>query len=115
MPLAFHSLTGKHSTLSSEHNASAKKTGMKRAENRELTIRGTILPLEWDRDGMVNSIGIESANGEEYIIFLNQAGEELFPFVDHMVEATGTVKKMYGDLIFTISTYRLIKRNEETK
>ncbi len=115
MRLAFHCLVGKGSTLCSEQNALARKIGMKRAENREMTIRGTILPFEWDRDGMLNSIGIESANGEEHILFLNQAGEELFPFVDHMVEATGTVKKMFGDLIFTISTYRLIKRTEGAK
>ena len=81
---------------------------MKRDEARERTICGVILPDEWDEDGNVTSIGIETIDGEDYIIYLNKMGKELLSFVDYKVEATGTVKEMYGDYIFTVTRYHLI-------
>ena len=86
---------------------------MKREQTREIAICGTILPAEWDKDGTVTSIGIEASDGEEYIVFLDKMGEELLSFVDHKVEATGAVKKIYGDLVLTVSTYSLIEDHDE--
>lgn len=92
---------------------------MKKAENEatmqttgELTIQGKIVPVEWDTKRNVTGIGIES-NGEEYIVFLNKAGEKLFRHMNRKVEATGTVKRMFGELILTIGEYRLLKEDEE--
>ena len=81
---------------------------MKEQAEREITIRGTILPAEWDRHGHVTSIGIGTEEEEDYIIFLDKIGEKLFKLVDRKVEATGTVKNVYGDFVLTVSNYKLL-------
>ena len=78
----------------------------------EMTIRGRIVPNEWDKRGDVTGIGIE-CDGEEYIVFLNKPGEKLLRHVNRKVEATGSVKKMFGDFILTIETYSLSKGDHE--
>ena len=78
----------------------------------EMTIQGRIVRTEWDKRGNVTGIGIES-NGEEYVVFLNKTGEKLFRHLNRKVEATGMVKKMFGELILTIGEYRLLKEDEE--
>jgi len=82
-------------------------------KTRELTIRGVILPAEWDKDGHVISIGIGTEDEEDYIIFLDKIGEKFFKLLDRKVEATGTVKNMYGDLILTVKEYRLLEENDK--
>ena len=78
----------------------------------EMTIHGRIVPTEWDKRGNVTGIGIEG-DGEEYIVFLNKMGDKLFRHVNRKVEATGSVKKMFGDPILTIETYTLSKEDHE--
>ena len=76
-----------------------------------ITIQGRIIPTEWDRNRKVTDIGIE-CDGEEYIVFLNKAGEKLFRHMNRQVEATGTVKKVFGDLILTIENYKLLNQDD---
>jgi hypothetical protein len=77
----------------------------------EVTIQGRVIPTEWDKDRKVTGIGIESG-GDEYIVFLNSAGEKLFRHMNREVEATGSVKKMFGEFIFTIETYKLLNQHD---
>ena len=86
---------------------------MKKEERIEHTISGIILPAEWDEDDNVISIGIETADEEDYIIYLDKMGKQLLSLVDHKVEATGTVKEVYGDLIFTVNRYSLLRQGDE--
>ena len=81
---------------------------MRKNEQEQRTIIGTILPAELDENNNVTEIGIETEEPEEYIVFMDRIGEEMIPFVDRKVEATGTVKEMYGDLILTVNKYRLL-------
>jgi hypothetical protein len=78
----------------------------------EMTVQGRIVRTEWDKRGNVAGIGIES-NGEEYVVFLNRMGEKLFRHLNRKVEATGMVKKMFGELILIIEEYRLLKEDED--
>jgi hypothetical protein len=82
-------------------------------QKREITIRGTILPDEWDKNGHVTSIGIGTEEEEDYIIFLDKTGEKLFKLVDRKVEATGTVKNVYGDFVLTVNNYKLLTEDDE--
>jgi hypothetical protein len=82
-------------------------------QNREITIRGTVLPAEWDRHGHITGIGIETEEDEDYIIFLDKIGEKLFKFVDRKVEATGTVKNVYGDFVLTVNNCKLLAGEDE--
>jgi hypothetical protein len=87
---------------------------MKGQEKREITIRGTVLPAEWDNNGRITSIGIGAEDEEDYIIFLDKIGEKLFKLIDRKVEAKGTVKNVYGDLVFTVHEYALL-RDDDTE
>ena len=84
---------------------------MRRKIPIERTIRGVIFPSDLDDDLDFTGIGIETADGEEYSIFLDRIGEEMMSFVEHQVEATGTVKEMHGELIFTVNSYSLLDTN----
>lgn len=86
---------------------------MKEQAKREITIRGTILPAEWDKNGHVTSIGIGTEDEEDYIIFLDKIGEKLFKLVDRKVEATGTVKNVYGDFVLTVNNYKVLPEDDE--
>jgi hypothetical protein len=86
---------------------------MQEHQKREITIRGTILPDEWDKNGHVTSIGIGTEDEEDYIIFLDKIGEKLFKLVDRKVEATGTVKNVYGDFVLTVNNYKLLPEDDE--
>jgi hypothetical protein len=83
----------------------------------EMTVHGRIVPTEWDKRGNVTGIGIESDGEEyeEYIVFLNKTGEKLIRHVNRKVEATGSVKKMFGDPIITIETYSLLRESREAE
>jgi hypothetical protein len=76
----------------------------------EMTLQGRIVRTEWDKRGNITGIGIE-CDGEEYVVFLNRAGEKLLRHVNREVEATGTVKKMFGEFVFTIETYKLLNQD----
>jgi hypothetical protein len=81
---------------------------MRENKQGQNTIIGTILPAEIDENNNVTDIGIETEDSEEYIVFMDRIGEEMIPHIDSKVEATGTVKEMYGDLILTVDKYRLL-------
>lgn len=78
----------------------------------EMTIEGNIIPSEWDKRGNVTGIAIECDN-EEYIVFLNKTGEKLLRHVNRKVETTGSVKKMFGELVINIETYSLSREDHE--
>ena len=88
---------------------------MQMHQQREITIRGTVLPAEWDRHGHVTGIGIGTEEDEDYIIFLDKIGEKLFKLVDRKVEATGTVKNVYGDFVLTVNNYKLLPEVDKEK
>ena len=59
---------------------------------REETIVGYVVPSEWDSEDNVVSISI-STDDDDYVVEMNQLGEELFDFLDEDVEVTGTVRE----------------------
>jgi hypothetical protein len=80
----------------------------------EMTIKGIIIPSEWDKRGHVTGVAIE-CDDEEYIVFLNKTGEKLLRHVNRKVEATGSVKKMFGELVLNIETYYLSREDHEAE
>lgn len=86
---------------------------MREHKQGQQTIIGTILPAALDENHNVTDIGIETKDSEEYIVFMNRIGEEMIPHIDRKVEASGTVKEMYGDLILTVERYRLLDEREQ--
>jgi hypothetical protein len=64
----------------------------KRKETREKTITGYVISADWDFNGNVISICIET-DDVEYMVEDNDLSQELFGLLDEEVEVTGIIKK----------------------
>ncbi|MEW6666084.1 MAG: hypothetical protein AB1512_12805 [Thermodesulfobacteriota bacterium] len=82
---------------------------MKRGESpREVTLVGYVTPSKWDQDD--NVIGVSIATDErDYAVEIDKVGEELFDFVDDIVEATGQVTRgKGGSHRIKVTSYRVV-------
>ena len=83
---------------------------MKGERHIERTIRGTIFPVEWDKNDNVVQVVIDTPDQEGYLIDQNKKGKELLEFIRREVEVSGTMREDEdGDLIFNVKEYSLIK------
>ena len=87
---------------------------MKRKKTKERTISGIIIPGEWDENGKVIGIVIETTDEEKYLVYKNNKGKELLEFTQYKVDATGIVTAdEHGDMTIKLNRYNLIRGNEE--
>jgi len=87
---------------------------VKRKKTKGRTISGIIIPGEWDENGKIIGIAIETTDEEKYIVYQNNRVKELFEFIHHKVEATGTTRAdEHGDMTIKVNRYNLIKGNDE--
>ncbi|MFH1933244.1 MAG: hypothetical protein ABIN18_16845 [Pseudomonadota bacterium] len=83
---------------------------MKGERRIEPTIRGTIFPVEWDKNDNVVQVVIDIPDQEGYLIDQNKKGKELLEFIRHEVEISGSIREDEdGNLIFNVKEYSLIK------
>jgi len=74
------------------------------------TIRGLILPSDWDDRGNVIATCITTYFEEEYFIDQNPRGEELLAFVRQRVKASGIVRDgNHGKKILTVKKYEILE------
>ena len=71
------------------------------------TIRGIILPAEWDEKGNIKNILISTPNEEEYFITSNEKSEMLMDFLRREVEVVGLVKKNKLQKSITIQDFSI--------
>ena len=81
---------------------------MKIKKTNELTISGIIIPGEWDENGKVIGIAVETTDEEKYLVYKDNKGKELLEFIQHKAEATGTVGvDEHGDMNIRVNRYNL--------
>jgi hypothetical protein len=71
------------------------------------TLRGIILPSEWDEKGNIKNILISTPNEEEYFITRNEKSEMLMDFLRREVEVVGLVKKNKLQKSITIQNFSI--------
>ncbi|SPD75982.1 hypothetical protein PITCH_A780112 [uncultured Desulfobacterium sp.] len=76
--------------------------GKKKRHSDLITIRGVIIPADWDEKGSVISINIATFDEEEYFIERNDLANELFTRLGQGVEVTGRLKKINGKNILKV-------------
>jgi len=87
---------------------------MKRGNTKERTISGIIIPGEWDENGKVIGLAIETTDEEKYLVYKNNKGKELLEFIQYKVEATGTARAdEHGEMTIKVDRYNLLRGNEE--
>ena len=78
----------------------------RKAGNNLVTIRGIVIPTDWDEKGNVVAIAVSTYDEVEYLIENNEKEEELKGFIREEVEVCGILKKEKNRLIMQIKKYR---------
>lgn len=73
-----------------------------RGRSREATIRGTLLPAEWDEEGEVSSLMIEADDGETYLLEANSVSLQMTDYLDEEVKARGIIRRHEGQLYMNV-------------
>ncbi len=76
--------------------------GKKKKHSDLITIRGVVIPADWDEKGIVTSINIATFDEEEYLIEKNNVAIDLFRRLGQGVEVTGYVQDENGKKILKV-------------
>ena len=80
-----------------------------KAGDNLVSIRGIIIPADWDEKGNIVAVGISTYDEVEYLIENNEKGKELLAFIRQQVKVSGEVRQKRGKKIITINEYNLTK------
>ena len=79
-------------------------------ESSQTTIRGLVLPVDWDDKGNVTATAISTHFEEEYLVDQNARGEALLAFLRQRVKVFGSiVENEKGKKIITVSKYEVLE------
>jgi hypothetical protein len=97
----------------------------RKAGNNPVTIRGIVIPADWDEKGNVVAVAVSTYDEVEYLIENHEKEKELKAFIREEVEVSGILTEEKNRLIIKIEEYRLkpglisaqnsIKRNSRKK
>jgi hypothetical protein len=74
------------------------------------TLRGLILPVDWDERGTIRSIAVSTNSEEEYIVDENPLADELLAFVRLRAKVKGFVREgENGKKIITVKNYEVLE------
>jgi hypothetical protein len=77
-------------------------------DDKLTTVRGIVISVEWDEEGMVLAAAISGSDEQEYVIEQDEKGKELLEFIRHEIEVDGVVRKaINGRKTITVKSYKL--------
>ena len=72
-------------------------------KNRRLiTIKGIVIPVDWDQKGNPVNVAVATHTEEEYLVRNDSKGKELLNLIRGGVEVTGLVKEVAGIKIIKV-------------
>ena len=78
--------------------------------NGTTTIKGLIIPVDWDEKGNVTATAISTHLEEEYLVDQNAWGEALLAFLRQRVKVSGSiVLKEDGKKVITVKKYEVLE------
>jgi uncharacterized protein YuzE len=83
-------------SMNSNHDNRCKTGGSdenRKASANLATIRGIVIPIDWDEKGNVVAIALSAFNEEEYLVDKDEKGELLKAFVRKEVEVRGILRE----------------------
>lgn len=80
-----------------------------REGGKVITIRGIVLPVDWDEKGKVIAAALSTHKEEEYLIDHDYKGRKLMDCIQHEVEVSGVVRRTNNKKIITVTTYEVIR------
>jgi hypothetical protein len=85
-------------------------SGEKAPVEDSITIRGLLVPIDWDEKGNITEIAVSTYFEEEYLIEKNVRGEEMLPFLRQKVKVIGFVRMdERGRKIVRVEEYEVIE------
>ena len=85
-----------------------KREGMRqKRHNNPVTIKGIVIPFDWDEKGNVVAIALSTKDEEEYLIEDKEKGEELERYLREEVEVTGVVSCEKDTKMIRVTNYRM--------
>ena len=74
------------------------------------TVRGLVIPVDWDEKGNVTATAISTQLEEEYLVEQNAWREALLAFLRQRVKVSGSVAvKDDGKKIITVKRYEVLE------
>ena len=73
-----------------------------------ISLRGVILPFDWNKDGNIIAIGLSGIDEKEYRIEGKAKKSELLGLLQKEVEVTGLLKEEAGTRTILLKRYRQI-------
>ena len=72
------------------------------------TVRGIVIPVDWDKEGNALAVAISSPDEQEYVIEQDEKRKELIELIRQEIEVSGVVRKaIKGRKTITVKSYRL--------
>jgi hypothetical protein len=74
------------------------------------TVRGLVIPVDWDDKGNVTATAISTHLEEEFLVDQNVWGEALLAFLRQRVKVSGSVAlKEDGKKVITVNKYEVLE------
>jgi 5S rRNA maturation endonuclease (ribonuclease M5) len=85
---------------------------IKSTKKKLTTLRGIVIPVEWDEKGMAIAVALSTHTEDEYLIDPNYMGKELLRYIQEDVEVSGMAKenKDKKTKVITVQKY-ILKRS----
>ena len=75
-----------------------------RLEKKSVTLKGIIVPVDWDEKGNITTLALSTHYEEEYLIHNPSKRKELSGFIREVVKVTGLVEEVAGKKIIKIKS-----------
>jgi hypothetical protein len=80
------------------------------AGNNLVTIRGIVIPADWDEEGNVTAVAVSTYDEVEYFVENHEKTKELKTVIREEVEVGGILSEGKNRLIIKVKEYRLKPR-----
>jgi hypothetical protein len=77
--------------------------------NPLITIRGILLPMDWDENGHVIAFVLSGIDEREYRIEAKTKKAKLLALLQKEVEVTGLLRKQAGNRVIILKNYRIVQ------
>lgn len=77
--------------------------------NEQVSIKGILIPVDWDDKGNVIKAAILTANEDEYIVEENEQGKKMLSLMQRVVKVGGVVREEAGNKLIKIEKFHQSK------
>jgi hypothetical protein len=77
--------------------------------SKVITLRGVVIPVDWDEQGNVARIALSTHDEDEYLIHDDELGNTLRGLINEEVEVSGHSRKRKTKKVVIVETYKRIR------